>query len=761
MELKSLVAINDEGLVADAVNFDMMRDSEKNLILCKGFVFNYDHLKPKESTVGVLDCIRRSFFSRNEPNVHLIVQDYGKGKSHFALAIANFFQKPADSAEVEGILRQLELATSGKGEIAEGLRIYKNRSKTHLVIRISGEAEVDLRQMFLRAVRRTLDEVGLADTLAQRLCDRPLQYLEGLGAGDRKKADSYLRENSAEYGNVDTSALIKLLQNQDYRSVSTVVAISRQLTNGFPINFEADVKVEDILHDLVISLCSGEDRRFQGVLILFDELHSYLHDSWVRDSARAGGMALQNITNACENHKQQLALVCFTQVRPMAVQPAAIGNAQTYQKLATRLELAPSTYEPMSSLELVLDALINTQSTDQWTAFMQVWASTLSSDSQKAYERYITIYKSRNWPYEDFYRRLTLGCFPLHPLTSYFLCNLDFTQGRTPVQFIKEDLKQFIRTENVEKGGFPNYVHAVQLVDAFASNLSNHSSYSDYARAMTALTASAAEDDRRVLKALFLFYVSGAKLKKPDQEPHEELLAFLTGFSTSRVKQCLTRLTSELGVIYLIPKNNTYRFYAGLGLTDLKHAIESEIAGVVTSIDAVVKHCQSNVDHLLKGTSVKGQRFVTDNRLNWEDWTFEVRLYSGESVRHAVSSGVPATDCRGIVAYVVPASVEEASALRSEIIGLISASPAKDRFLVALPTVGLGEVARTLFLLKTLKSKSPAEREKYGEAYFQLQKLWEQEVDRRLGEAFRSCDFHHPVVQTLTVGYRDDREHIG
>jgi hypothetical protein len=105
-------------------------------------------------------------------------------------------------------------------------------------------------------------------------------------------------------------------------------------------------------------------------------------------------------------------------------------------------------------------------------------------------------------------------------------------------------------------------------------------------------------------------------------------------------------------------------------------------------------------------------------------------------------------------------SFDEAAALRSEICDLISASAAKDRVLIAIPTVGLGEVARTLLLLKTLKSKGAGEREKYGEAYAQLQKLWEDEVGRRLAETFRSCDFYHPIIQTLPVAYREDSQHI-
>lgn len=107
--LHQLVSINNTALVANAVSFALMDDSDKNLRLCEGFVFNYDSdpRKLKSSTVGVLDALRRSFFSLSEPNIHLMVQDYGKGKSHFALAVANFFKNPYDSLEVQGFCDRL------------------------------------------------------------------------------------------------------------------------------------------------------------------------------------------------------------------------------------------------------------------------------------------------------------------------------------------------------------------------------------------------------------------------------------------------------------------------------------------------------------------------------------------------------------------------------------------------------------------------------------------------------------------------------
>lgn len=179
MRLNQLVNINEEALVANAVSFDLMEDFEKNLRLCKGFVLNYDSdpKKLNSSTVGVLRALQRSFHSPNEPNIHLMVQDYGKGKSHFALAVANFFHKPYDSEEVQGIVHQIENATSNTSAILEDFKQYKQRGR-NLVICLSGDKHIDLQKHFLQALRKALESEGITNSMGQQICKQPLYYLE-------------------------------------------------------------------------------------------------------------------------------------------------------------------------------------------------------------------------------------------------------------------------------------------------------------------------------------------------------------------------------------------------------------------------------------------------------------------------------------------------------------------------------------------------------------------------------------------------------
>ena len=748
--LKQIVKINEDGLVADAVNFGMMDDEAKNLSLCSGFVFNYAANAQKSSTVGVLECIRRSFHSPSEPNVHLVVQDYGKGKSHFALVLANYFHKQRQSPEVEGILRQVELAVGGQEGILEDLRAHKERTRPYLVIAVSSEGQTDLRQMLLRDIRKRLQQDGVTGSIAQKLCEEPLEYLRNLTPEEKARADQFLADR-----HVDVPSLIKLLENEAYQEIATVKDISRHLM-GRPFDFSADLSVEDILQDLLTKLCTGEQARYQGILLIFDELYNYLQ-SWATNPSAAGGMTLQNLTNVCENNKGRIALVCFTQVRPSNVSafPHSPTDIRDYKKLTSRIELASSTYEPMSSLELVLDNLINPNQRARWQEFMTTWRSSIHRECEDVFER-CTIYSNRRWPFSAFFEHLGQGTFPLHPVTAYLLCNLDFLQGRTAIQFVKENVKQYIASEPADKGGFLNYLRPIELIDAFSSNLTNHPLAPDYQKAVTTIQASATEDDLKVLKALFLFYVSSGKLKKSDAEAHDRLLSIMCGMTPDKTRTHLQKLSEQSGVIYHFPGTNTYRFYAGVGLSDLKRVIEDEIGQAQYSMDDVATYIEANLAAHLPSPYVDATRFVTEQRLVEDDWRFGIRILTPARLHDLLRNGAIDDKYRGYVAIVVPKSSSEAQLLGVELEDELRTSALASKVIIAIPKQGLQEVAELILRVKALKRKSTAEKERYGESFRQLLRMWEIEIEKRVGASLKDLTLHSVVTDRLPSGERNN-----
>ncbi|MCY7274225.1 MAG: hypothetical protein LH702_10900, partial [Phormidesmis sp. CAN_BIN44] len=765
MLLNQLIRINEAGIVADSVNFGLMEEPETNQKLCEGFVFNYDKDKPEESTVGILDTLRSSYESRSQANVHLLIQQYGKGKSHFAVTIANYFSKPADSAEVQGILHQVENATGRNSAIVQRLQSYKKYGR-HLVVCLSGDRAGDIRKQFLQSLLKALEAEGITDSIAQHICSEPLSYLQGLYANsrERERAEAYLESIGSPDGDLDS--ITQQLRKSNPAVIPTLKNLARHLV-GFVPDWNVDIDIETILKDLITTHCSGENPQFQGVLILFDELNFYLQ-SWARDPIGAGGTALQNITNICEVYKSKIALLSFTQIDPAMGSGIPAGAMQDHQRLATRLAPRGNTYQKVaSSLELVLDNLILQEvDSPEWQEFRTTWNDTLLAETTHAYEKRILSYREKGWNRDRFHKILTIGCFPLHPLTSYLLCNLSFTQDRTALQFIKKTVKDFIQNQPLETQRGLNWIRPIALVDFFLEDFANDSNYHKYKEAYSAVAASDDPHESLVLKALFLHHASSDRLTKPDREPHEEVLAILTGLSISEVKAALDKLANTRDVIYYKPEVKLYRFWVTIPPNGIEKEIENEIRenNEEASIEQVAAYCRTYIEDFLGSKTLAAKHFVDQNKLVAEDWKFEYKVYTIDSFSRALSSDqtLRSTEEQGILAFVVAETQADLQDFRRRVDALLANSPIRDRIAVAIPSDETGELATALLKIKTLKNREVAERRGLGQAYDELLNRWQKQVSTQASNLLKptSCTYHCVGVEKIPPQEREPQRVI-
>jgi hypothetical protein len=760
MQLHQLVEINEDAIVANAVNFGMMRNRDDNFKLCKGFVFNYDAQQPRASTLGVLDALYWGFHSPSNPNIHLMVQDYGKGKTHFALTVANFFKLTPDHKEVQGIFKQIEYATSSDHEILRNLQTFKNRGR-HLVICLSGDQPLGLRQQFLQEVTRILKEEGREDVIASHTCKEPLEFLHGLTSEERQVGEQVLIDEGCDF---DLNLLIKLLDQQaDYEKIDYVIKICQKVRRVNP-NFQTTVDIETIIGDLLANLCSGENRLFQGILIIFDELYKYL-ERWSERHVDRGDTPLQNITNSCARFRDRVSLLSLSQRLPSRVVPP--GDVEDYNHLISRL--SSNTYEPAASLELVLKGLINQkQQTTLWQTFEEAYRNTLNRISNDVFDKFSGKYYARwKWQKQDFYQIIGLGCFPLHPLTTYLLCNLNFTQGRTVLDFIQDQdgFREFVDSQPVEKDGKLNYVYPVTLVDAFEGNFSNPQSNPEYPRLFGDYTyaadkvkalSDAEPGELDVLRGLFLFYASasGEKLAKPDREPHEEVLSVLTGIDKQQVKRLLVKLSQERRVINHDLSGRTYSFYSGgIDPNSLEQRITEELANQTPSIIAVKNHCHDNI-HKYLGLETLPTSFIEQNQLRREDWRLKNRIFTVDEFRQEIRSiNILKDSPLGVVAYVIAETQEQARNLSDDLDLLITSSPVKEQLVVAIAVQPAYSLAILLEKRKLANGKSLAE---FGEALIQLKTGYDKVISTQVKELFESCIYHCHLINKLPVEDRTD-----
>lgn len=753
LPLHQLVKANSAGFT-NAVDFGMMNNPEQNRQLCEGFIFNYEDNQPKNSTVGILNALREGFHSPGKPSIHLMVQDYGKGKSHFALTVANFFQKPSNSEEVRSILTRVENAVGSESHILlQQLRSYKERGR-HLVFCLSGVDVFDLRQEFLDVVQKTLANEGITGTKAQNIVGRPLEFLHQVVNKPEEKAQAEVFLRPQGY---DLPGLIQKLEAADTTVVPIVTALAEHIRELTP-DFRPHVKVKEILEELIQKYCRGENARYRGILVIFDELHKYLQQ-WADTPLASGNAALQEMTEVCENYRNNISLLCLSIRRPLTFTPSK--NQEDYKLLATRLEMPNSTYEPAASLELVLKNLIQQKTdTSTWQDFYRRWQDTLEAESRAVYrERTRSYYTSHHWNEDTFFNTVGVNCFPLHPLTTYLLCNLNFTQGRRILQFVEGDrhgIASFIREQPAEIDGHLNFLRPVVLVDAFEDNFANPEAniqyiglYGNYRSALTKLQAASNvdPDEFLLLKALFLYYASVDKITSG---PHSEILAMMTGLAAPKVRQVLRKLHEVRRVIYPDTSGKIYDFFRdGADPDSLRQKLREATAATEASIDLVVSHCQTCIDKNSYVTSItEPKRFIQEKHLRAENWFFQNRVVNAATLRAKIGDDTWLKDlqdanARGRVIYVLAEKDEEITALNTDIDALLEKSPLKDRLVIAVsnrPTANLARQLLELNHLSTITQENTA-------AATQIRQDYERQINDQIRNLFSSCTYHcDPVV---------------
>ena len=127
-----------------------------------------------------------------------------------------------------------------------------------------------------------------------------------------------------------------------------------------------------------------------------------------------------------DNQRGKVVFLAFAQHDPDTVADNMLVHSQVRDNLKKELTRLPRKLELHSIMESVIDAYLK-QSDEAWQAFTQngrVQTELLLATS--ALNRYFDprYGQTLRWSYDQVRTRITEGCFPLHPLTTAFLCNI-------------------------------------------------------------------------------------------------------------------------------------------------------------------------------------------------------------------------------------------------------------------------------------------------------------------------------------------------
>lgn len=483
--------------------------------------------------------------SESENPFSLAIAGYGSGKSHFAVALTQLLRHPHSELS-ERIIANLELAD---GLIAKRAKhAVSNIEKPAFVVVLDGTGNFNLGNALSRAVYRSLKEEAIDDGVLRELSPR---FEDAANFVNRNYS---VRSNEfAEHFGLQTQAnIIASLRERDEQTFALVDEIYL-VANGAHIPLEGRESAQDLISVFCESYC-GVNGPFSRLVIVFDEFGRFLEYVAERP-ALAGDSALQQIFQGVQDNAGCAHFVGFIQYELKAYL-ARLGSrdAMHIQKYITRFDVAKK-YYLSSNLETIIAHLLDKSGLVKLEA---------AFDRQLAQSRKLHVLMAALLPglkqlpvWSDpveFERVIVQGCWPLHPLATWFLTRQqDIVQSRSAITFVKNAIGAYAGQDALVDER-PMQIPASAIVagemlnEMLAAERANGGvSVDNLVATISKYDAQLSEADRSLLTA-----VTAAKKMRVItgmRTMYDELLAEFIGLGSDECQSSIARLELELGVL--------------------------------------------------------------------------------------------------------------------------------------------------------------------------------------------------------------------
>lgn len=561
MLIQDVVNVDTSGEFRSDVRLLSFYEDEINRVLLRSYLFSSSAPQGQVASLEMLNMVIERFLHPNLENRLLLIANYGHGKSHLALVMANYFAQPPKT-EAFDILAEKIRNAARDGASAQRFIEFKNSHPRHLVLILSGDRPVPLRQAFFQAVDRALKQYPETQAVQLPLWfQKAQQWLTEKVAPNshwRDQAEGFLGEQYQ----MDVSILLQRLEERDSRMFEVCRELAKHLTGVAP-DFGGEVPLADAIDWLVSDLC-GDGKPFSGLLILFDEFSLFL-DRYYQSSA-AGD--LQDLLNGVDTHRGRLVFLALAQHDPNSLldsRTRSRPNDPKIEEVRKELTRIPNAARKVlhTLMESVLDSYLD-QEESMWTKVYQQCRRDFSAATEVTYKLFRARYQQTlHWDETKAEEVLTKGCFPLHPLTAALLCNLPLhsktgSNPRTVLGFVLARVRDCAGQAAVNPDGKPNWILPAELVDEFGEML-DEDLYRAYENTLRNIGTDAPEVWRKVVKAMLLY---DAQQFNASEVSYERALAQITGLEEVQVQDALQDLRHKNYIQY-DSSRRVYRFWSG------------------------------------------------------------------------------------------------------------------------------------------------------------------------------------------------------
>ncbi len=511
-----------------------------------GFAGGY-RLKDSASFVSdLLGSIHNGLQGEEVNPYWLVVAGYGSGKSHLALTCATLLGDP------QGETAQKILANITHADAIIGAKVQEDIARLArpvLVLALDGMAGFHLGNALSQAVFSQLSRYGV-DAGAIRALSPRFQSAEQFV----ERNFSFRIESFAQcLPGLTAQDICARLANNDEAIYSAVDAVYAE-ANGSTIPMIGQESAQELINTLCDVYCSI-DGAFSSVVILFDEFGRYLEYAAEKPQL-AGDAALQQLFQGVQDNSTKVRFIGLIQYELKAyLKRFGSADLRQLQRYITRFDSAKKWYLS-TNLETIFAHMIGKEQ----SALEQVWQQT---DAQKSwqlcwkkmrlclpgYNRYPVWNDS-----ERFTRVIAQGCWPLHPLATWFLTRQrDVVQSRSALTFIKEMIDR-ISSEPALSDGQLRQVSAAELVlssmlpELISAERETGSTVAETLQLLLEkFQAHLSAEQRLVLAGVAI--LEKMRIGKQSQDDMGSLLCEVTALPEAALAKALAALSQDIGAM--------------------------------------------------------------------------------------------------------------------------------------------------------------------------------------------------------------------
>lgn len=455
MQLGKILEFRKDLYFEGAVQADWFYNAEKSSKVAENFVFHGKKYfgidesevgnKKRIDTISLVEELALKFNEEGANPFSLAIADYGTGKSHLAVTIAQIFSGPEYMPKTYNkVLSNIKTIDSESASRIESLCDGRN-----FVMVINGMRDFNLHYEILKAAQKSLRLYGLPDDGLKKI-NRALDTAEMFFTRNSENSIALFESAAKKRGWRESGKnLIIRINNEILNNDDAFMIVNEVYTeiNGQAIRWDEGISAAAILEMLMTEYC-GMNGRFDHIVVLFDEFGRYLEYASGLDAAKSGDSALQQMFETAQNAEGMLQIINFIQ-SDIKTYLQRVDQTKNISRYIGRYD-ASDKYYISSNLETVFANLIERKDNAMFSKFVINW-------QKKNEDKWEFVFNNMNrwlvtkgmWRNYDLFREVIVeGIYPIHPIATFMLTNLsDYLQNRSSLSLISQYISDISSSE--------------------------------------------------------------------------------------------------------------------------------------------------------------------------------------------------------------------------------------------------------------------------------------------------------------------------